>query len=126
MDAVITILHVIVCIFLVAVVLLQRGKGAQVGAVFGGGAGATMFGSRGAGNFLTRLTTGSATIFMITSLFLAYSGADDGSDLLDEPPAVEESAAPFEEVGETGGFGEVGTVPAPDAPAPDATAPAIP
>ena len=53
MDAIITALHVIVCFFLVAVVLLQRGKGAQVGAVFGGGGGATMFGSRGAGNFLT-------------------------------------------------------------------------
>ena len=74
MDAVITALHVIVCIFLVAVVLLQRGKGAQVGAVFGGGAGGTMFGSRGAGNFLTKLTTGAAVVYMVTSLSLSYLG----------------------------------------------------
>ena len=50
MSAMITVLHVVVCIFLVAVVLLQRGKGAEVGAVFGGGASSTVFGSRGAGN----------------------------------------------------------------------------
>ena len=52
MSAIITVLHVIACIFLIAVVLLQRGKGAQIGAVFGGGAGATVV-SLGAGNFLT-------------------------------------------------------------------------
>ena len=74
MGAVLTILHVIVCVFLVAVVLLQRGRGAQVGAVFGGGGGGTMFGARGAGNFLTKLTTGAAIIFMLTSLSLSYLG----------------------------------------------------
>ena len=72
MSVVVTVLHVIVCVFLIAVVLLQRGKGAQVGAVFGGGGGATMFGGRGAGNFLTKLTTGAAVVFMLTSLSLAY------------------------------------------------------
>ena len=54
MTIFVTVLHVLVCVFLIVIVLLQRGKGAEIGAVFGGGAGATVFGSRGAGNFLTR------------------------------------------------------------------------
>ncbi|HKA15862.1 MAG TPA: preprotein translocase subunit SecG [Myxococcota bacterium] len=103
MSAVVTVLHVIVCIFLIAVVLLQRGKGAQVGAVFGGGGGATMFGGRGAGNFLTKLTTGAAIVFMLTSLSLAYMRMHRGERLF-EGGAVEEKApappaAPFEDVG---------------------------
>jgi preprotein translocase subunit SecG len=68
---VIVILHVLVSIGLILVVLLQTGKGAEVGAVFGGSS-ATIFGSSGAGNFLTRLTTGMAIVFMITSLTLGY------------------------------------------------------
>ncbi|MBW2693104.1 MAG: preprotein translocase subunit SecG, partial [Deltaproteobacteria bacterium] len=72
MISVLTVLHVIVCIFLIAVVLLQRGKGAEMGAVFGGGASSTVFGSRGAGNFLTLLTKICATVFMLTSLSLSY------------------------------------------------------
>src|SRR5258706_15846841 len=102
MSVVVTVLHVIVCVFLIAVVLLQRGKGAQVGAVFGGGGGATMFGGRGAGNFLTKLTTGAAIVFMFTSLSLAYMRMHRGERLF-EGSAVEEEAkpkaAPFEELG---------------------------
>src|SRR5207237_7981170 len=71
MIIVITIIHVIVSIGLILVVLLQTGKGAEVGAVFGGSS-STIFGSSGAGNFLTRLTTGMAIVFMITSLTLGY------------------------------------------------------
>jgi preprotein translocase subunit SecG len=121
MDAVVTILHVIVCVFLVAVVLLQRGKGAQIGAVFGGGAGATMFGGRGAGSFLSRLTAGAAAIFMITSLSLSYLGITGASDRLFEDGAAQEESA------EAPLFEELGTVPpaGSDAPAsPDAAAPA--
>jgi preprotein translocase subunit SecG len=106
MDAIITALHVIVCIFLVAVVLLQRGKGAQVGAVFGGGAGATMFGSRGAGNFLTKLTTGAAIVYMVTSLSLSYLGITGAGERLFEEGAVQEAPA------EESLFEEIGTVPA--------------
>ena len=84
MDVVFTVLHVIVCVFLVAVVLLQRGRGAQVGAVFGGGGGGTMFGSRGAGNFLTKLTTGAAIVFMLTSLSLSYLGVSGGDRLFED------------------------------------------
>ena len=121
MSVVVTVLHVIVCIFLIAVVLLQRGKGAQVGAVFGGGGGATMFGGRGAGNFLTKLTAGAATVFMLTSLSLAYMRMHRGERLF-EGGAVEEEAAPKEALP----FEEVGKAPA-EAPAePQAAAPAAP
>jgi preprotein translocase subunit SecG len=97
MTLFLTVLHVMVCVFLVVIVLLQRGKGAEIGAVFGSGSGSTIFGSRGAGNFLTKLTTGAAVIFMITSLSLAYFGKQ-GSDLLeDDQPAQEAPASPFGE-----------------------------
>ena len=101
MSVALVILHVLVCIFLVAVVLLQRGKGAEIGAVFGGGASGTVFGSRGAGNFLTKLTTVSATIFMITSLTLSYFWSTGGDEqLFNEglPAAAEEPL--FEDLGE--------------------------
>ena len=68
----VTILHIVVCIGLILVVLLQTGKGAEIGAVFGGGSSSTIFGSSGAGNFFTKLTTGMAIVFMITSLTLGY------------------------------------------------------
>ena len=69
----ITIIHLIACVFLILVVLLQTGKGAEMGAVFGGGGSSTLFGASGAGNFLTKLTTGTAIVFFLTSLTLAYS-----------------------------------------------------
>jgi preprotein translocase subunit SecG len=70
---IITIVHLFCCVFLILVVLLQTGKGAEMGAVFGGGGSATLFGASGAGNFLTKLTTGTAIVFFLTSLTLAYS-----------------------------------------------------
>ena len=80
MDFFLTIVHVLTCGFLIAVVLLQHGKGADIGAAFGGGASNTVFGSRGAGNFLTKLTTGSVIVFMTTSLVLSYfSGGATGA-----------------------------------------------
>ena len=77
MIILITTVHVIACIILVLVVLLQAGKGADMGAVFGG-ASSTIFGSSGAGNFLTRLTTGAAIVFMTTSLALTWVGTRGG------------------------------------------------
>ena len=68
------IIHVLACIFLVTVVLLQQGKGADVGAVFGGSS-QTLFGTSGAGNLLTKLTSATAIIFMLTSLTLTYGAA---------------------------------------------------
>jgi preprotein translocase subunit SecG len=86
----VTIIHVIVSIGLILVVLLQTGKGAEVGAVFGGSS-ATIFGSSGAGNFLTRLTTGMAIVFMITSLTLGYfAGRRPSSSIFDTRTPVTE------------------------------------
>jgi preprotein translocase subunit SecG len=65
-------IHLVVCLVLCVVVLLQQGKGADIGAVFGGSS-QTVFGSSGAGNFLTKLTGGLAAAFFCTSLYLAYN-----------------------------------------------------
>ena len=65
MTVFVTSVHVLVCLILIVLVLLQKGKGAEIGAVFGGSSASTLFGSRGAGNFLTKLTTGSAVVFLI-------------------------------------------------------------
>jgi preprotein translocase subunit SecG len=101
MISVLTVLHVFVCIFLVAVVLLQRGKGAEMGAVFGGGASSTVFGSRGAGSFLSKLTTGCAILFMLTSLSLSYLMTKSTSQQLfdDSIDGVEQESSPFEQLG---------------------------
>ena len=69
---IILILHVIIAIALIALVLLQQGKGADAGAAFGGGASGTVFGAQGAASFLTRTTAILATLFFITSLTLTY------------------------------------------------------
>ncbi len=66
----ITALHVIVCVILVLVVLLQSGKGADLAGAFGGGATQTAFGSRGPASFLSKLTTAAAVVFMLTSITL--------------------------------------------------------
>jgi len=65
------IIHIFICIGLILIVLLQSGKGASMGAAFGG-ASQTLFGSAGPGTFLGKLTTVVAVIFMLTSLYLAY------------------------------------------------------
>ncbi|HXB62808.1 MAG TPA: preprotein translocase subunit SecG [Acidobacteriaceae bacterium] len=64
------VLHVIVCLFLIAVVLLQQGKSADLAGAFGGQGSQTAFGPRGAANLLTKLTTWSAVLFMFTSIGL--------------------------------------------------------
>jgi preprotein translocase subunit SecG len=97
MYIVVTFIHVIACIVLVLVVLLQAGKGADMGAVFGG-ASSTIFGSSGAGNFLTRLTTGAAIVFMITSLTLTYGSSHSTSSTI----MPESSVAPVEESAPSG------------------------
>ncbi len=77
-----TVLHILVCLFLILVVLLQAGKGGGMGIAFGGGGSQTVFGSSGAGNFLTRLTSITATVFLVTSLGLAhYSSQQDSKRL---------------------------------------------
>src|SRR5678815_2300853 len=71
MITLLTIFHVLICIFLILVVLLQQGKGADWAGTFGGGGSQTVFGARGAGTILSKATTAAAVIFMITSLALA-------------------------------------------------------
>jgi len=78
----ITIMHVIVCIILILVVLLQAGKGANMGAAFGGSS-QTVFGSSGAGTFLGKMTTIVAAVFMLTSLTLSYFSVYKGSSVMD-------------------------------------------
>lgn len=72
-TAVLTI-HIIICVALIVVILLQQGKGAEIGAVFGGSS-QTVFGSSGAGNALTKTTWMMAAVFAATSIFLAYASA---------------------------------------------------
>jgi preprotein translocase subunit SecG len=67
---VVVVLHVIVCLFLIGVVLLQQGRSADLAGAFGGQGSQTAFGPRAAANVLTRLTTWSAIIFMLTSISL--------------------------------------------------------
>jgi preprotein translocase subunit SecG len=88
-------LHVIVSAILISMVLLQKGKGADIGAAFGG-ASNTVFGPRGAQSFLSKLTTGAAVIFMITSLSLAFTTAKRSSIMEGvKPPVQTMPAAPL-------------------------------
>jgi len=92
MSILVIIIHVIVSIALIMIVLLQTGKGADMGAAFGGGSSQTLFGSTGASTFLSKATTIAAIVFMITSLSLAYVAGGKGGKSV-----VMESATPIEE-----------------------------
>ncbi|MBW2272626.1 MAG: preprotein translocase subunit SecG [Deltaproteobacteria bacterium] len=105
MTTFLTVLHIMVCVVLIAVVLLQRGKGSDIGASLGGGGSNTVFGGRGAGNFLTKITTASAITFMLTSLTLSYIGSQATRSLIFDEGEVVEETLPLEEV-ETPGEGE--------------------
>ena len=72
MTTILIIIHVIIALLLIGVVLVQRGQGADMGASFGGGGARTLFGSRGSGSFLGKMTGGLAAAFMLTSLTLAF------------------------------------------------------
>ena len=83
MTIALTILHVLVSLFLIAVVLLQSGKGAEMGASFGSSGSQSVFGAGGGTSFLSKLTTSAAVIFMLTSLTLAYiSGQPSSSSMM--------------------------------------------
>jgi preprotein translocase subunit SecG len=121
MDVVLTVLHVMACVILIVVVLLQHGKGADMGAMLGGGGANTVFGSRGAGNFLTKVTSACAVIFMVTSLSLSYLinlGSDDlifDEEVIEEPaPAEALEEVPAAEAGDAGALEEIPMQPAPD------------
>ena len=96
MTTFLIIIHVIVCIALIMIILLQTGKGADMGAAFGGGSSQTLFGSTGSSTFLCKATTVAAIVFMITSLGLAYiSGhSTKSSIMMNEKAPIEQQAAP--------------------------------
>ena len=111
LRSILTILQVLSALFIVGLVLLQRGKGADAGAGFGAGASGTVFGARGATTGLSRMTAVFAAIFMLNSLCLTYLFQRDArtapTSLLDQVPVT--PAAPAAQ-------------PAAPAPAPDANA----
>jgi len=84
MSTFLTIIHVLVCFMLVLIVLLQTGKGATMGAAFGGGSSQTLFGSRGAASFLGKITAVAAIVYMLTSLTLAIISANKSSSIVFE------------------------------------------
>ena len=94
MSPILLIVHLFVCVALIMIVLLQTGKGADMGAAFGGGSSQTLFGSTGASTFLSKATTVAAVVFMLTSLTLAYisSHRAKGSVMSDTPAPIEEQA----------------------------------
>jgi preprotein translocase subunit SecG len=99
MIVLITIVHVIVCLFLIIVVLLQSGKSADIAAAFGGMGSQTAFGPRGAATVLSKATTWSAIIFMITSItlsiFASRAGTGSGSVLNNlKPSTTQQQQAP--------------------------------
>lgn len=90
------ILHIIVCFLMIAAILLQAGKGAEIGASFGGSS-QTVFGSRGPGTFLSKITVGAAIVFMLTSLSLALLSkqANTSSTVIDlHPTSHHETSSP--------------------------------
>ncbi len=78
MDALVLTLHVIVCLFLVGIVLIQGGKGASLSASFGMGGSSSAFGAR-TDSFMTKLTSGAAIVFVVTSIVLTYLASRTGS-----------------------------------------------
>jgi preprotein translocase subunit SecG len=97
MVILITIVHIIVCLFLIGVVLLQSGQSADIAAAFGGMGSQTAFGPRSAANALTKATTVAAIIFMLTAFTLAIvasrqGSTTGGSSVLDNSPTQQQQA----------------------------------
>ncbi len=94
MTGIILALHVFICLILILIVLLQGGKGATMGASFGGGGSQALFGPSGPATILTKITTGVAIIFMLTSLSLAYMSVHKktASVMMDNQVNVEQKA----------------------------------
>ena len=133
-TTIILAIHILVCVALIMVILLQSGKGADIGAVFGGGSSNTVFGSTGATPFLSKVTIGAAVLFMVTSIILTYfsgkgvakrvlGGWRDGTEAPATAPVPGEDVQTGREGSATPGAttGQPGTAPveaAPSAPAP--------
>src|SRR3954465_745112 len=123
---VLIVLHVLVALSIIGLVLLQHGKGADMGSGFGGGASGSLFGATGSANFLSRTTAVLAAVFFVLSLALAYTATrrptEEGGGVIDvirnrqqqQPATPAKPAAPAEQ----------SSVPGPAAPAPAQSAPA--
>lgn len=96
METLILIVHVLVGIAVVGLILIQQGKGADVGASFGAGASQTFFGSSGSGNALTRTTTILVSVFFLTSISLAYVAKEHARDTGKIVAPIVEQSAPVE------------------------------
>jgi len=96
MSTLLTIVHIVVCLFLIVIVLLQHGKGASMGAAFGGSS-QTVFGTEGPLPLLNKITTWAAIVFMLTSISLAYMSTrvGDGSVMKEIAPIAEPQNAPI-------------------------------
>lgn len=93
MHTIILGIHITVCVLLIMIVLLQSGKGAEMGVSLGGGSSQTLFGAAGPASFLTKVTTAVAVIFMLTSLTLAYmAGNKSETSVMKTPVPVEQKA----------------------------------
>jgi len=90
MSGLLLAIHIFVCILLIAAVLIQTGKGAEIGAVFGGGASTTLFGPAGPAGLLIKVTVVLAIIFMVTSLlFTTIMAKPPTKSIVDQPPPLE-------------------------------------
>ena len=119
MVTIVVAIHVVICLGLIIVILLQQGKGAEIGAVFGGSS-QTVFGATGAGNVLTKATWAMAAMFFATSIFLAYASTRRFTGSIFGSGAVSRRVVPAGPV-----IPSAPAVPAPVKPAP-MSAPAAP
>jgi len=107
MTTFLLVIHILVCLSLIGIVLIQGGKGAQLGSAFGGGSSQTLFGGRGAATFLGKMTTIVAIVFMITSLLLAVmsvrQSSISGSSILDQETSETEAPAKTQNAAEKAG-----------------------
>jgi preprotein translocase subunit SecG len=97
MFTALVVVHVLLCFAIIGVVLLQSGKGADIGSAFGGAGSQAVFGSMGTPTILTKLTAVVAAAFLITSFTLAWLGGERGASVVREPagpPAAPAPAAP--------------------------------
>ncbi len=99
MTSIILTIHILAAIALIGVVLIQRGQGADIGASFGGGGAQTLFGSRGSGSFLGKVTGGLAATFMLTSLTLAFFTQQDAGSLVERAAPVQQPTLPASDGG---------------------------
>ena len=115
---ILTLLHVLVCLILILVVLLQTGKGADIAGVFGGGGTQTAFGPRGVENTLSRLTKYAAVIFMVTSITLSLIKSKEVGGKFGDVPTEAERAAESGAEAESAADDAATTVPSDDAAVP--------